>query len=153
MKFIFRHKGLNASFLLLCITGVCILTSLASCVTLRVKGPASMLNSYWKLSELNGREVVTPSGEKEAYMIFDSNHCIKGFSGCNKVEGSYYFDENKLSIEIILDKPTRMCPDMKTDQQFRQTLQNADRYLIDGNRLLLYKENIYLAKFVTGNLR
>ncbi|MFN4122458.1 MAG: META domain-containing protein [Flavobacteriales bacterium] len=111
----------------------------------------TLVNTYWKLTKLDGREVITPPREKEAHFILDFQHCIKGFSGCNKIDGSFHADHRAISIQ--LEKPNRLCPDMKTDEAFRKVLQNANVFKMEGKRLILFQDNIYLAEFEAVYLR
>lgn len=119
--------------------------SFASCKTKKAPNNATLIHTYWKLSKLNGQEVTTPPGEKVAYIMFDYQHCISGFSGCNKIEGSFHTDERTISIQ--LERPKRLCPDMQLDSAFRNVLQKTNLYFLEGRRLLLFQDNIYLAEF------
>lgn len=121
------------------------------CKVNKTPNSPTLINTYWKLTKLDGREVITPPREKEAHFILDFQHCIKGFSGCNKIDGSFDADDSRLKIQ--LEKPNRLCPDMATDDAFRKVLQNANVYMIEGKRLILFQNNIYLAEFEAVYLR
>ncbi|MET0298934.1 MAG: META domain-containing protein, partial [Flavitalea sp.] len=51
---------------------------------------ASLTNTYWKLSEMNGKKVETPDNQKEVHIKFATKeNNFQGFGGCNGLGGSY----------------------------------------------------------------
>lgn len=110
---------------------------------------ATLDNTYWKLSEMNGMPVITPADAREVHIILskvDGNNQLKGFAGCNTVAGSFKTEGSALSFTAIT---TRMfCQDrMEVENFLTTTLSETDSYKIEGTVLELYKGNTFLAKF------
>ena len=108
---------------------------------------AELLNTYWKLVEVNGNRVITPAGMKEAHLILASAESrAKGHSGCNNYFGQFESGEGALSFSPL--GATRMaCPEgMDTEQAFLQALGETTRYEISGLFLHLYHDDRLLAR-------
>lgn len=110
---------------------------------------ASLENTYWKLSEVNGMPVETPPNAKEVHMILvnaDGEKRIKGFAGCNGLGGDYTTDGNKINFSVITTKI--FCEEqMETENILTQSLTDANRYEIKGETLELYQDDTFLIKF------
>lgn len=104
---------------------------------------------YWKLVKLNGKNIETPKGEREAFLIFSSpENRIHGNSGCNIFNGGYELtDMNRLKFSRMAS--TMMaCPDMETEKEFLQVLEIADSYFLKGDTLELHRARMApLARF------
>ena len=54
---------------------------------------ASLVNTYWKLVEVNGRAVTTPEAGREAHMILKTGNeapRVQGHAGCNRFFGAVF---------------------------------------------------------------
>ena len=52
------------------------------------KSTAQLLNTYWKLTELDGQVITTPQDAREIHFVMESeNPRVHGFSGCNQHDG------------------------------------------------------------------
>jgi heat shock protein HslJ len=115
------------------------------------KTNSPLTETYWKLTELMGTQVITSSTDKkETYMILKkADSTINGHSGCNTFRGTYKLAEATLRISFSQMAGTRMaCPDMKKENDFLEVLQKADNYTITGDTLSLNKARMApLAKF------
>src|SRR6187399_3253231 len=68
---------------------------------------ANLENTYWKLAEMNGQPVITPTDAREVHMILGADRAekqIKGFAGCNTIGGSYSTDGSKIKFITISTK-------------------------------------------------
>lgn len=112
-------------------------------------GP-TLENTYWKLTEAGGKPVETPAQGREVHMILTSENNIKGFAGCNGLGGDYTVDGNKVDFNTLT---TRMFCELQMDVENRltQALTEADRYVINGKTLELYKGEALLARFEAQN--
>ena len=109
------------------------------------KGKAELIDTHWRLSELNGKPVTT--GNTEAYIMFAKKGSrIEGNTGCNSLGGTYNTGRfEALKIEAVSTKMA--CPDMTSESQMNTALSYANRYMINGQYLLLYNDNLLLALF------
>jgi putative lipoprotein len=100
---------------------------------------ASLTNTYWKLTEIDGQPAILGAGQRELHMVLTSegNH-VRGFSGCNRFTGDYARNENQLRFKPLA--ATRMaCPEgMEQEQHFLESLGEVVRFTISGDSLALY---------------
>ncbi|HTE29160.1 MAG TPA: META domain-containing protein [Chryseolinea sp.] len=118
-------------------------------VTTTVTG-SNLLDTQWRLTEMNGEPVITPDNEKVVHFILTkegSESNVKGFAGCNSIGGSYILTGNKIKFTIISTK--MMCDDahMKIEDFFLKAMSSASAYQIDGGNLQLLDGDTALADF------
>ena len=80
-------------------------------------------NTYWKLTRLGTTPVGGTSGTRELHLILQpSSHRVSGFSGCNRLTGSYSLDGSRLIFSQ--NAATLMaCPTgMDTERAFLNAL-------------------------------
>ncbi len=115
---------------------------------------AQLKNTYWRLTELNGKPKANNSPAEPHFIlnIEDANTTSgkgAGSDGCN----SFFFTwENKeSSIDFVLGGSTmRLCPEEGVEAQsreFLQALDKADSFIIQGSSLELRQKDKELAKF------
>jgi copper homeostasis protein (lipoprotein) len=109
---------------------------------------ASLLDTYWKLLELQGYPVVTPEGMREVHFILASSESrAHGFSGCNNFFGSYKSDNESLSFSAM-GSTMMACPEgMDTEKDFFDALGKTTRFKISGQFLQIYADDHLLARF------
>jgi copper homeostasis protein (lipoprotein) len=109
---------------------------------------ASLLDTYWKLLELQGYPVVTPEGMREVHFILASSESrAHGFSGCNNFFGSYKSDNESLSFSAM-GSTMMACPEgMDTEKDFFEALGKTTRFNISGQFLQIYADDHLLARF------
>lgn len=108
---------------------------------------AALVNTYWKLLELDGRAIVTPEGMREAHLILASGESrAHGNAGCNRFFGSFESAGDRLEFSAL--GTTRMaCPEgMDTEQGFLQALGETTRFTISGQILTLLAGDRPLAR-------
>ena len=109
-----------------------------------------LLETHWKLVELNGQPVVNPIGnQKEAYiMLAKEDNRLSGSGGCNMMMGGYELMEGN-QIKFTGVASTRMaCPDMSIEDALGKAISSTDNYAINGKYLMLHKAKMApLAKF------
>lgn len=125
-----------------------LLLALMQCKPYRVNSSlATLENTYWKLSEMNGNPAITPEGVREAHFILSSEGNIKGFGGCNSLAGSYTTSGEKIKFTVISTKMMCAPEQMEIETFFTKALSSADSYKINGDVLELYERNTSVADF------
>jgi putative lipoprotein len=105
-----------------------------------LKPDVPLVNTYWKLVELNGG-TVQPGEGKELHMILKGDDRVGGYSGCNQFMGSVTVSDDDLSFGPIAGT-RRMCEgSMEQENAFLQALENAYRYAITGEDLAIENAN------------
>lgn len=111
---------------------------------------SELLETRWKLIELNGQPVTNPAGDqKEAFIILSKEgNRVQGSGGCNSLMGSYELQKDN-QIKFSGMAMTRMaCPDMAMETQLGPIFDAVDNYAINGKFLMLHKAKMApLAKF------
>jgi len=106
---------------------------------------ASLINTYWKLMQINGK-IVELTNKREAYMVLNENK-IRGNSGCNSMNGVYSFKEDKLSLSRPM-MMTRMFCQGSVEGEFTKALAQMKTYKIKGQSLEIFDANgLKLAEF------
>lgn len=126
----------------LIIFGAMVLTACASVQNAisKVGGKqASIDNTQWVLAE-------TVKGKTPTLSIENSK--ITGNAGCNSYFGGVTLDTTAGNFSATNLASTKMaCSDMTTEDNFLMMLGQADKYVVSGNTLSLYKGQILLMKF------
>ena len=105
-----------------------------------LKPDVPLVNTYWKLVELNGG-TVQPGEGKELHMILKGDDRVGGYSGCNQFMGSVTVSDDGLSFGPIAGT-RRMCEgSMEQENAFLQALESAYRYAITGEDLAIENAN------------
>lgn len=116
------------------LVSVCMAGTLAiftACHTSKEVATLASLNGTWTLEEINGAAVVS-NQEDTPFIAFDTeNGKISGFSGCNRIMGSFETNSKPGIIALSNIGSTRMaCPDMTTERNMLNTLGQVKKYMI-----------------------
>lgn len=114
------------------------------------KPNAELAGTYWKLTELNGRQILIDTQyTHEPYMILQLNDSsIKGNGGCNGFGGTFQLKKpNRIKIEGIIS--TMMaCEKIQLENDYFNMLKMADNYYVIADTLILNKAKMApLARF------
>lgn len=111
--------------------------------------------TYWKLVRLGDASVKAADGQREAYLVFDTEEPrVAGSGGCNRVNGGFELDGANLRFGRLA--ATRMaCPEgLEQEQRFLAALEGVTRHRIDGSHLeLLDAAGAVAARFEAVALR
>lgn len=112
---------------------------------------------YWKLIELNGKEIVFASEDqiREAHFILkNEDNRVIGNTGCNNMTGSYSLSEDGNGINFTPLATTRMaCIGVDYEADYVDMFQICDNYTIQNDTLTLSKGETPLARFVAVYLQ
>ncbi|AXH13343.1 META domain-containing protein [Halarcobacter bivalviorum] len=103
-----------------------------------IKPNVSLLNTYWKVNSLYGKEVEV--FVKEAHLKFKDNNQVNGALGCNNFFGKFEQKDSSLSF-INVASTKMMCPNMKTEDAFSKVLFETRTYKISGETMTFFNEN------------
>ena len=108
-------------------------------------------DAYWVLMSVGGQDVEVLNNTQTAYIRLEENeNDVNGFTGCNKISGSYTLDGERLQFPKL--SSTRMaCPDMEAENRMMEALRRVDNYKLSGDLLTLFDGNEAVATFMTGN--
>ena len=110
---------------------------------------ASLTNTYWKLTQLDGAPVaMAPQQEREVRITLTADGKVTGFTGCNRVMGGYTLAGTALRFTQLAG--TRMaCPPplMQLESAVLANLNSVTGYQLDGEKLILLKDGAPVARF------
>jgi heat shock protein HslJ len=124
---------------------------IVQCKSARVStAKASLENTHWRLSEMNGNPIITLEGSRDVYFMLTTEQGQKrvtGFAGCNSITGGYTLSGDK--IKFVIASTKMMCPDeqMAVEDFLLKTLSAASSYQVEGNVLELFEGQTSLADF------
>lgn len=111
------------------------------------KPSASLTNTKWVLTELNGQKITAPEGGKEVYLILTTEeNKANGSGGCNNFFTTYSVMGRKIIFEKIASTDMYCENRMDTESAFFTALSNTLTYRIKGNSLYLSDVNKVIAK-------
>lgn len=116
--------------------------------------PATLLNTHWRLAEMNGEPVLTSAGQRDVHIILtqaDGEDRISGYAGCNNIGGTFKRNGDKISFSAFTTR--MMCPpeQMKVEDFLLKALTATDNYEISGETLTLMEGEIVVGKFSSKN--
>ena len=146
-------KSITHLFILLmiCIAGCNSSKDAKGKVNVVVAGP--LMDTYWKLTELNGTNVAdaVAGQRREIYLQLSSKeNRASGNAGCNGYGGSFMLQPDSFGIRFTEIIRTEMaCEGIGLENDFFKVLEQADSYYIKGNLLQLNRAKMApLAKFI-----
>jgi putative lipoprotein len=115
--------------------------------------PDALLNVRWVLTQLGSVELPRRKGTREPYMTLSSPPArLEGFSGCNRLFGSFNVDGAKLTFGPGIGMTRMACAGkgaIELESGFAQALQATARWRVTGTALeLLDETGAVLARFV-----
>lgn len=118
--------------------------TLASCTTMSTSkvgsSQPSIANTKWSLADENIQ------GKKPTLNIESSR--ITGNGGCNSYFGELKLDSTAGNFVTNNVGATKMaCENMQVESNYFSMLNEANKYVVNGNTLELYKGNLLLLKF------
>ena len=106
-----------------------------------------LVNTYWKLVELNGAAVRTHPNQREVHVLFEAReNKVRGFAGCNQFFGDFKTVGDSLRFEPLAS--TRMaCPHLDEETAFLNALGKVTTYSIMGESIKLRDGVRVVARF------
>ena len=96
------------------------------------------LHDIWLLEELNGRKITKVDFSKEfpVLEIYAKENKFLGFAGCNRMNGSLFFEKGVLRF-TNLAVTKLMCEPTNKEAEFITALKMSNKYQIENSRLIL----------------
>jgi len=97
------------------------------------------LHDIWVLEELKGNKVFAADFQKELprLEIYAEDNRFIGFSGCNSISGSLFFEKDLLRFNNIISTLMACTKKNNKEDKFIKALQSTTTYSIKNNRLSL----------------
>lgn len=109
---------------------------------------ATLDNTWWRLTHLDGEPVVVGEDGQEPYMVLEtSTNRVRGHGGCNSFFGTYELKEGELAFSG-LGSTMKFCAEgSDTEQAYFAALGQADGFDISGQVLELRAQGVTVARF------
>ncbi|HMP99197.1 MAG TPA: META domain-containing protein [Cyclobacteriaceae bacterium] len=115
--------------------------------------PATLTETKWKLTELDGQKIKQATDEKLIHIVFYTEDSrLSGFGGCNNLIGNYILTEPDQLFMIVAS--TRMfCEgEMETESKLLELLTEVEYFEINKQTLSLKNSKTVVAKFEATEL-
>lgn len=110
------------------------------------KPAASVTNTYWRAIDLFDVPIDPGSNGKEIHFKLLGDRAT-GFAGCNNFSGSYTLSGNQISFGPLASTQM-MCSDaMQTESQLFQAMDSTTRFIVYGDILTLFADEMAVARF------
>jgi heat shock protein HslJ len=116
----------------------------------RMTRPGELINTYWKLTELDGQAVVVGKAREPHLRLRTDDSRADCSTGCNSFSGIYERAGDRLTFGRLVTT-LMTCTDSglsRQEQRFLQTLASVDRAAAVGDRLTLYAKDRPVASLV-----
>lgn len=94
-----------------------------------------LVNSYWKLIELNNSKTTVSDNQREPHIVLDAENRVSGSDGCNRMMGSYTLDGNKLTLGQMAGTKMACMDGMEQSAAFNEALTKVATYSLKGDQL------------------
>lgn len=122
-----------------------ILTSCCACRKAQTIKPIA--GTSWSLIELGGSVIDRGSDPDRFSLVIGTDGRISGKGDCNRYFGEYTIEkDNKIKFGRV-GSTMMFCPDQDAENKFFAIFNEADRYKMDGDFLMLMKGETVLASF------
>jgi heat shock protein HslJ len=107
-----------------------------------------LISTYWKLTEMDGKQVTVIEGMNEPYILLSAENLVKGNTGCNTLFGKFSSSNDILTFsEISSTKMACFEPEISNVEiKLLNVLKTAANYKLTGEQLELYNNNKLLAR-------
>jgi heat shock protein HslJ len=97
---------------------------------------AGLLNTYWRLSELEGQQITTVAGTREIHVVLSSeNQRVSGFSGCNRFMGGFVLAGDTLKFDQVAGTLMACTSGTDIEKRFLAIFPRVARWEISGETL------------------
>lgn len=107
-----------------------IVLAMSSCRSSKEATPLSSINGEWNIIEINGSAITQEQDQQTPFIGFDTTTGkLYGYSGCNRMMGSFDVNAKPGTIDLGAIGSTRMaCPDMTMEQNVLSALGQVKGY-------------------------
>lgn len=108
----------------------------------------ALLNTYWKLIQLNNNDVTVVDNQREPHLVFAAENRVSGSDGCNRLMGNYTLTEDKLELSQMAGTKMACMEGMEQAQAFTEALGKVASFSLLGNELEFRDAgNLLIARF------
>jgi heat shock protein HslJ len=113
---------------------------------------APLLETHWKLIEINGEKIPDSAGNKEMYILLRKlANRVEGSGACNSFSGTYALGKNNQIAFSDIISTRMMCPGIVFETAFFKDISLTDHYSLKKDTLsFLQGKMSTVARFVPG---
>jgi heat shock protein HslJ len=135
-----------------------LISGLTGCASPREPSPVAaqrLTETRWTLTEIFGRQAVTPADGRLPDLRFDEAGArAGGYTGCNVLTGTYSLDGDRLEFHTPLATTRRACLDPAVARQetdLLEAIEQTRRFELVGDVLTFYGDVRAVARFEPGS--
>jgi heat shock protein HslJ len=100
---------------------------------------SELTDKRWKATEILYKDISTyKSIEEEAYLNFDKDGNLSGYTSCNKFNGSYKLEGNDITLAV--GSITKMMCYGSAEMDFLEAFRQTTKFKLEGQNLYLLKD-------------
>ncbi len=112
------------------------------------KPAAALTNTYWKLVAIDGEPFEHTTDEREPHLRFlNDDDTVSGFTGCNSFTGRFEVRNARLEFGLIAVTQRPCMDESDLEYSYLSSLRSANRFVIEGDMLRLYRGASPLLEF------
>lgn len=135
MNICLRVPGLIA----LCLWGLVACTTVPEEDEADIKQDVSFTNTFWQLQHVGGKPVQAATVKETPFIIFLDDGRVRGFSGCNRLKGTYGMVDGKFRFtEMAATRDP--CPEGRPETDFLIAMKKTMGAEMNENHLVLLNE-------------
>lgn len=112
-----------------------------------------LVGEKWHLVSFKGEDIQLQEAKSEhAYIQFNEDATLNGYTGCNDLQGTYEVDDAQKIEFSKLVNTLKVCPEMEVENQFLKVVNTTAAYGFEDYALVFYdKDHQKLATFKAAN--
>jgi heat shock protein HslJ len=110
------------------------------------KGNPDLVDTDWYLLDASGNALNLHGGSSPYIHLDNRKRVLSGNTGCNALGGKFTNNKHmELKFEATITR--RACDNMDNEKYLLDALTETNAYVVNGDNLLLYHDNLLLAVF------
>ncbi len=114
-----------------------ILLGLSACAPVSSVPDESLLNTYWRAIEIDGKLVVAVNNRSEPHFVLAAEYRAHGSDGCNRFNGSYDLTQGLRFSRMASTMMACLPPVDAQAREFTNVLSETSSYRINGKLIEL----------------
>lgn len=107
----------------------------------------AITDQRWQLVSVRGSDARLGTTVQPPWLELLSDGRVLGYTGCNRLQGSYTLDGNNLTFPPLAMTRKACMANRELERGFTDGLGDTRRYQIDGSQLVLLKGEMELLRF------
>jgi heat shock protein HslJ len=141
---IMQYQASGLRFLIFILV-ICYLSSCSQVAKEPLENDPKLTNTSWQLVMMHSRSI---SGESPEIYFDHKTNTLSGYTGCNKLSGTYHMKGDKIQIQPAPATRYMCIGKSNFEQEFMTGLYACDSVSLEQESLFLWSSNKLIAQFI-----